>query len=338
MPQSTLPMLAAALLMPVTGWAHPAGQSGEHNDDHEAHISVNGSPHHVEIVEKDGYRLITSNGIPDHTPGNFPTRGNPNAISAQDYTFRMPLDPQPADEAGENFRGPGPGPRALFGVALNGVPFDPGTAELWSPKGRVRGPAAGNAPRDGWRYEAITGNIDLGLDQHNAHVQPTGAYHYHALPVGVYEKLAGKAADQAPDQMVHLGYAADGYPIYGIYGHEVAADPDSPLIKLQPSWKIKDGPRPAASDTSPGGDHDGTFVQDWEFVAGLGDLDQHNGRPGVTPEYPGGTYYYVVSADYPFVPRSFYGTPDESFMPKGGPHGEERGERGERPKRQPPPR
>lgn len=54
-------------------------------------------------------------------------------------------------------------------------------------------------------------------------------------------------------------------------------------------------------------------MQDWTYVAGAGDLDECNGRFGVTPEHPEGTYYYVVTDTFPFVPRLFRGTPDPSF-------------------------
>ena len=39
----------------------------------------------------------------------------------------------------------------------------------------------------------------------------------------------------------------------------------------------------------------GRYVEDNEYVAGLGDLDQFNGRTTVTPEYPNGTYAYFVT-------------------------------------------
>ncbi|MEM7626690.1 MAG: YHYH protein [Planctomycetota bacterium] len=317
--------LTAVYGLTIPALAHPAGDSGQHDENPEAAIhahpsvTVNGSPHRVTITERDGYRFITANGIPNHEPGRFPTRGNPNPISAQEYEFRVPLRPEPATRVNRS--------RALFGVALNGVPFDPGTAEIWTPHGRTRGR---DAPRDGWRYEALTGNINLGLDDHNAHVQPTGAYHYHALPVGLYETRVDKHVNEIPDAMVLLGYAADGYPIYGVYGHEDADDPTSPLVKLVPSYRVKKGSRPRKSDTSPGGRYDGTFVQDWEYVDGLGHLDEHNGRTGVTPEYPEGTYYYVISEAYPFVPRTFHGTPDRSFIKRGGP---QRGNSNQRPPR-----
>ena len=90
------------------------------------------------------------------------------------------------------------------------------------------------------------------------------------------------------------------------------------------------GNRPANGD-DPGGQHDGTFVQDFEFVEGSGDLDECNGRFGVTPEYPDGIYYYVLTDAFPFVPRMFRGTPNESFSKQAvdrdsrfGPDGERR--------------
>ena len=51
----------------------------------------------------------------------------------------------------------------------------------------------------------------------------------------------------------------------------------------------------------------GAFTQDYEFVEGLGDLDQCNGRFGVTPEFPDGIYYYVVTDDFPFFTRCLKG-------------------------------
>jgi hypothetical protein len=53
-------------------------------------------------------------------------------------------------------------------------------------------------------------------------------------------------------------------------------------------------------------------------VKGLGDLDETNGRTGVTPEYPNGTYYYVLTDNWPFIPRMFRGTADASFARPGG--------------------
>ena len=50
----------------------------------------------VSITTEDGFRVIRSNGWPDHEPGAFPRRGNPNTAAPQTYTFRVPLKPQAA--------------------------------------------------------------------------------------------------------------------------------------------------------------------------------------------------------------------------------------------------
>ena len=38
-------------------------------------------------------------------------------------------------------------------------------------------------------------------------------------------------------------------------------------------------------------------MQDWEYAEGLGNLDYHNGRFCITPEYPNGTYAYFLSTE-----------------------------------------
>ena len=65
--------------------------------------------------------------------------------------------------------------------------------------------------------------------------------------------------------------------------------------------------------------YDGTFVEDHEHVEGSSDLDEANGRVAVTPEYPDGTYLYVLTDDFPVIPRLFAGTIDPSFVRSGRP-------------------
>jgi YHYH protein len=250
--------------------------------------------HFVEITVRDGYRYITSNGIPNHATGRFPNHGNPNSIQEQRHTFRVPLQPKIAGRQTDAHRQP-------FGVALNGVPFDPGTAEFWR-----------NDPN--WRYEALSGIINLGLDDNNAHVQPSGAYHYHGLPMGLLRQFPTEK------KITLVGYAADGFPMYAQYGLTEPMNTTSAIRELRSSYRLKSGVRP----NGPGGKYDGAFVQDWEYVTGSGDLDECNGRFGVTPEYPSGVYYYCLTKDYPFIPRHYRGTPDDSFRRHdggGGPPG-----------------
>jgi hypothetical protein len=263
---------------------------------------------------RDGYRYVATNGIPDHATGRFPNRGNPNVVSVQDYHFRIPIDP-PAPTA--SVHGPGAvysDRGRLFGLALNGVPFEPATGLNWTPEGLRRGGRPGD-----WVHEAIGGSIDFGVDYANAHVQRTGAYHYHGIPAPMIRA----------DQPTLVGYAADGYPIYGSLGYR---DPDyagSPLVELKSSWQLKGESRPAPPE-GPGGLPDGRYTADWEYQKGSGDLDYLNGRFAVTPEYPKGVYHYVVTAQFPHVPRGFAAPPDSSFrrLPGEGPnHVSRRGDR-----------
>src|SRR5262249_19550820 len=117
----------------------------------------------------------------------------------------------------------------------------------------------------------------------------------------------------------------DGFPIYTAYGYSDAKDPASPLRKMKSSFRLKEGNRPGG----PGGKYDGTYTEDYEFVKGSGDLDECNGRVGVTPEYPRGIYHYYITEQFPFIARQYRGTPDSSFEKRGGPrHGGPGGRKG----------
>jgi len=236
-------------------------------------------------------RLIEANGVSEHLTGQFPNAGNPNMIREQHYSYVVPLEPlhNPGDEMqvwGYN-----------FGIALNGVPFDPGAAE-WFKGDR----------KSGWQYAALSGAVSLGLDENFAHVQPSGAYHYHGTPVGLLQNKAIKASNHSPI----IGWAADGYPIYAMYGYQDSGNADSPIIELTSSYIVKSGNRPKG-EKQPGGVYDGTFTSDYKFVSQAGTLDECNGRYTITPDFPEGSYAYFLSADWPIIPRCFKGQPDPSF-------------------------
>lgn len=261
-------------------------------------------PNSFGITVKDGFRNFKSNGVPNHEHGKFPGPGNPNAIAAQRYEFRVPEAPIAKDESSE-VRG------MLAGIALNGVVFDPGTAEFWK-----------DDPSTGWRLEAIApegvSHRSLGIDASHAHVQPTGAYHYHGAPIGLIESIAKDRGTARGQAMILIGYAADGFPIYDGFGPTDPNDLGSPLKALRSSYMLKTQDRPGG-DEGPGGKPDGIYTRDWEFIKDSGDLDECNGRFGVTPEYPNGTYHYVITDSFPYIHRRFKGVPDESFRKTDGP-------------------
>jgi hypothetical protein len=42
----------------------------------------------------------------------------------------------------------------------------------------------------------------------------------------------------------------------------------------------------------------GAYMEDYEYVPGLGDLDEHNGRFCITKDYPNGIYAYFTTLDW----------------------------------------
>ncbi|WP_179352522.1 YHYH protein [Winogradskyella vidalii] len=219
-------------------------------------------------------RVMVTNALPNHKTGQFPNQGNPNTISEQNKTYSFPLYPKYTGKA-QWVREPG--------IALNGIKFEPGTAEVVECE-----------TGENYRVEAFQDVIDLGLDFNNAHVQPTGAYHYHGSPTSVIQNF------DSGEDLVHIGFAHDGFPIY--YSKSGA---------YKSSFKPLDGNREGEDcvydnpgqhiDVAVGGHHDGTFTSDFEYVAGYGDLDECNGI------MIDDTYMYVVTNEFPYVSRCLMG-------------------------------
>ncbi|MDG1823136.1 MAG: YHYH protein [Flavobacteriaceae bacterium] len=234
-------------------------------------------------------RQITFNNIANHHVGRFPRAGNPNTISANSHSVEMTINPAAATSF-KSAKG------YDFGIFFSGVAIDPFTAEFFTNGGQVN--------RD-WNETALTSSVNLGTDCNNAHVQPTGEYHYHGTPNAFIEKLTN---GQTPTTMIKLGYAADGFPIYYKYGYD---DSDN-LVAMESGFRLKEGSRPGNGVSAPDGCYDGLYFQDYEYVAGVSPLDQANGKTGKTPE-AASEYYYVVTDNFPSSPLYFRGTPDESF-------------------------
>lgn len=95
-----------------------------------------------------------------------------------------------------------------------------------------------------------------------------------------------------------IGWAYDGNPIYGPYGF---ANPDGSggIKKMVSGYKRKTlANRPSVAEFPLG-----FFVNDFQWT-NEGDLDVHNGRFAITPEYPKGVYAYYATI----------GDNDESFQ------------------------
>lgn len=251
----------------------------------------------VSITIENGQRCFTANGLPDHPTGIFPNRYNPNGIEPQNISMCVSTSPTKAASPKMH--------KGSIGIGINGVQFRPGTAGYYDGsdrRGHSRNPASG------WKLEGLNPDNILGMDENNAHVGPNGLYHYHGAVAALV-----KSAGTGP-----IGYAADGFPIYYAGTSQTS------------SYPLKKGTRPSG----PGGAYDGTYENDFAYVAGSGSLDQCNGKQ------LNGAYVYFATDSYPFLPRCLWGEVSKDF--KGPAHGEDRArpnverranERSERPNR-----
>jgi YHYH protein len=241
-------------------------------------------------------RVMAANGIPDHATGTFPNAGNPHSISAQTPSATYTLSPTTSGTT--TVLG---GPRGVTGYVLNGIKIDAGTAGTCPASAAATSSCSLIDNSGAWSIEALgQTTFNFGVDSNNAHVHPGGEYHYHGMPEGFITKRSG-----GPTKMTLVGWAADGFPIYARYGYSVATNASSALKVITGSYRLKTTvatTRPAVSLVPLG-----AFAQDWEYVAGAGDLDECNGRVGVTPEFPNGIYHYYSTDTYPYFQRCIKG-------------------------------
>ncbi len=253
----------------------------------------------------DTTRDLVANGIPDHEVGTFPNDANPNTISEQTVAASITLTPVETEVA--TTLG---GPLGPQGYVLNGVKIDAGTGGSCTDYGDS---CNGGDNTGAWSLEALGySNFDFfGADDNNAHVQPDGTYHYHGMPEGFITLQGGNNS-----KMTLIAWASDGFPIYARYGYSDANDATSALANLTGSYQFVT----EISDTRPSVDiyEMGMFKQDWEYVEGSGDLDECNGRFGVTPEFPDGIYHYYATDSYPYFQRCVKGEVEGAGGPPGG--------------------
>ncbi|MBI5858214.1 MAG: YHYH protein [Sphingobacteriales bacterium] len=139
---------------------------------------------------------IKCNALPDHKSHYYPVgnplrevfsgttfsgvtfMANPNTISTQNITLKIPVAPAVAATHAAT-------PMGVIGVGLNGVPL-------------FNQYAAGGSP--------LTGEI-TSFDQWWGHPQQTGMYHYHVEPLYLTTVKASKWA--------LMGFLLDGFPVYG---------------------------------------------------------------------------------------------------------------------------
>ncbi|MGC4039379.1 MAG: YHYH protein [Flavobacterium sp.] len=239
---------------------------------------------------------------------------NPGAPTAQGYTYRFPRNPTvPATKTISPIQG-------AIGLLTNGVPvYGLSNAHYYNGTNNN-----GMGPGGTWNVEVYLSEgfvLDATL---GAHPQQQGAYHSHAKPYRLYS---------GTDSTVHspiIGWAFDGYPIYGPYGYSNPTDATSAVTRMKTGYSLRNITTrttlpygvalnssqygPAVSNTYPLG----TYIEDYNWLASNGgDLDKYNGRFCVTPEFPAGTYAYFVTVNASGTPQfpyyigiEYYGAPE----------------------------
>lgn len=275
---------------------------------------------------------VDTKGIPAYKVGPY-LDGNPSQASNQNAIFRFPLNPtantgtKTATNAGN------------IGVFINGVAmFDYRDGVAWNTTTNALCGGPGNPMCSGttyWNRDAIVAER-AGFDCAKGH-PAMGNYHHHQNPSAFDADLTvisnicnlydseGLYSINPSQHSPLLGFAYDGFPVYGAYGY-ANADGTGGITRIKSGYQLRnitvrthhangtdvpDGP--AVSTTYPLG----YFREDYEWVAHSGDasyLDIHNGRFCVTPEYPNGIYCYFATVNathnsaYPYlVGPTFYG-------------------------------
>ena len=136
-------------------------------------------------------RVFTGNDLPDHPTGNFPVDPsddayavdrNPNSIQEQSITLTLPANPTAA--AQPNCVG------GEVGIMLTGVVI----FSAFDAEGR----------------DAVAHEVQ---DECDGHPQMSGFYHYHSLSDCIEDTSTSGHSSL-------VGYAFDGYGIYGYYGED----------------------------------------------------------------------------------------------------------------------
>lgn len=325
----------------ITHWLiNTQGLTGSHYvQGNSTPISDNVAANVQQVQYSNDWVYVHTNGIPAYVTGPF-LDGNPSLASDQNAIFKFPLNPV------QNTGAPTATTGGNIGVFVNGVAlFDYRDGVSWNNNTQAEGggPIQGPPGQGVWNRDAIVAER-AGFDCAKGH-PAMGNYHHHQNPSAFDLDLVaissvcnlydadGLYVINANEHSPLIGFAYDGFPIYGAYGF-LNTDGTGGITRMKSSYQLRDisvrthyadgtdvTDGPAVSNAYPLGH----YREDYEFVSHDNEpdyLDQHNGRFCVTPEYPNGTYAYFCTVDenwnsaYPYaVGPTFYGVKNAMKVP-----------------------
>ncbi|MFK7905484.1 MAG: YHYH protein [Chitinophagales bacterium] len=323
----------------ITSWLQNTTETGSYYTNGNPNVIENNILVNCQKVEySNDFVYVTATGIPAYPTGPF-RDGNPSQATNQEGIYQFPLNPQretgtPSSTTGGN-----------IGLFINGVAlFDYRDGVGWNSTTNALCGGPGNPPCGGgpggpmtqtdWSRDAIPAE-KAGFDCAKGH-PAMGNYHHHQNP-SAFKLDINVISDVCDihdaeglyviDDTQHsplIGFAYDGFPIYGAYGFK-NTNGTGGIVRIKSSYHkrniterthaangedVDDGP--PISDTY----FLGYFREDYEYIDHPDEdyLDEHNGRFCVTPEYSEGTYAYFATVDedwnsaYPYVVGpTFYG-------------------------------
>jgi len=320
----------------ITAWLQNTTVTGTFYRAGNSTAQSNGILVNCQAVEYSATSVyVRTTGVPAYPTGPFQD-GNPSQATNQNAIYKLPLNPV------QNTGVATPTTGGTIGVFINGVSlydyrdgvsWNATTNALCGGPGNPACPGGPNSVRP-WNRDAIPAER-AGFDCSKAH-PAMGNYHHHQNPsafkldrnvISTVCTLYDADGLYAIDSTQHsplLGFAYDGFPIYGAYGYK-NADGTGGITRIKSSYQLRNittrttSPTGTAVTAGPPVSTTyflGYFREDYEFITRTGEdyLDVHNGRFCKTPEYPNGMYCYFTTVDanwnsaYPYVVGpTFYG-------------------------------
>lgn len=259
-----------------------------------------GIPSNVQQVQYSTDNVyISATCIPGYSIG--PWQGNPNIPSNQNFVFKITRNPVQNTGALVNVG------LGQIGVWKNGVTmYNAQDAHSYNNQNIWL--------QNAYYFEGVSFDNCLG------HPDQSGEYHHHVSPSCLYNQT-----DSTHHSPI-IGYAFDGFPVYGAYAY-TNTNGTGAIKRMRSSYQLRNitdrttlpnGTQLTSGQYGPAINSQyplGSYIQDYSYVQGSGDLDSNNGRFCVTPEYPQGTYAYFVTLDstlkpvYPYIlGPHYYGT------------------------------
>ncbi len=328
-------LLCKAQLNPViTSFLQNTTTTGTYYASGNPTALSNGILVNCQLVEYSANNVyIHTTGVPAYPTGPF-LDGNPSNATNQNAIFKFPLSPV------QNTGTPTATTAGNIGVFINGVAlfdyrdgvkWNPATGNICGGPGNPMCPGGPNATF-AWNRDAIPAEM-AGFDCSKAH-PAMGNYHHHQNPsafkldlnvISTICNLYDADGLYSIDSTMHsplIGFAYDGFPIYGAYGY-LNTNGTGGIVRMKSSYYL------TTSTTRVNGPYmnqvvgtqtffNGYFREDYVYNPTSPStpdyLDEHNGRFCVTPEYLNGIYCYFTTVDanwnsaYPYaVGPTFFG-------------------------------